>query len=227
MVQKLVPKPGHTQEELIEWLEAVLRLTGWTPSKLAKEAGLAASTVNRFLAGAGHLLSSTSVGRVEMAAEARLRQRVSNREISIPRDFITSSGHAADAMVVIAEVDPRRGQIVEDGSEWGFPEKWFRFTYGSEPKDCRVVAIEDDAMFNELRAGDRVVIDLSRTDPSPAGIFLLDDGISWTPRRLELLPGIEPATVAISARNPDFRNTESPLADLKIVGRVVGMWRRL
>lgn len=227
MATRLIPKPGHTQEELLEWLEALLRLTGWSSSKLASEAGLAASTVNRFLAGAGHLLSSTSVGRIEATAERRIRERVNAGEISIPRDMVKSNGEPADRMIMIPEIDPRRGSVEMGSAEWGFPENWFRFQYGANPAECRVVAIEDDAMFGELRTGDRVVVDLSRTGPSPAGIFLVDDGVTWTPRHLELLPGVEPPTVMITARNPDYRNREAPVDGLKIIGRVMGMWRRL
>lgn len=227
MAHRLIPSPGHTHEELIEWIEAVLRLTGWSSSHLAKEAGVAASTVNRFLAGAQHLLSSTTVGRIEMAVERRVRERLAREEITIPGEFLTKGGDAADRMIMIPEVDPREGGSKMEQTSWGFPEKWFKFTYGSNPTDCQIVPIEDDAMFNELRTGDRVVVDMRRTAPSPSGVFLLDDGVSWTPRHLELLPGVEPPTVMISARNPDYRNREAPLDSLKIVGRVIGMWRRL
>lgn len=227
MAHRLIPKPGHTHEELIEWIEAVLRLTGWTPSHLAKEAGVAASTVNRFLAGAGHLLSSTTVGRIHMAAGQRLRERVAANEISIPDEFLNNDGSAADRMIRIPEIDPRKGSVEMVRGSWGFPENWFKFTYGTDPEHCKIVAIEDDAMFSELRVGDRVVVDLRHKTPSPGGIFLLDDGVSWTPRHLELLPGIDPPTVMITARNPDYRNREAPLDGLKIVGRIMGMWRRL
>ena len=224
----MLPKPGHSQEELIEWIEAVLSLTGWTPSKLAKEAGLAASTVNRFMAGAGHLLSSSTVGRIETAASRQIRHRAALGEVRVWDDLKKRDGSLADRLVRIPEVDPRLGAAMGDSpSEWGFPENWFRFTYGTDPANCRVVAIEDDAMFSDLRAGDRVVVDLTRTYPSPSGVFLLDDGVTWTPRHLELMHGSEPPTVMITARNPDYRNREALLSGLKIVGRVMGMWRRI
>lgn len=228
MATRLIPKPGNSQEELVEWLEAILRLTGWSSSKLASEAGLAASTVNRFLAGAGHLLSTSSVGRIEMAAERRLRERVNAGEISIPKDMVKPDGSPADRMIRIPEVDPRRGEVeMGVGDEWGFPENWFRFHYGADPSHCCVVPVEDDAMFAELRIGDRVVVDTSRKEPSPAGIFLIDDGVAWTARHLEVLPGVEPPTVMITSRNHDYRSREARIEALKIVGRVIGMWRRL
>lgn len=228
-MREILPKPGHSQEELIEWIDAVLRLTGWSPSKLAKEAGLAASTVNRFLAGAGHLLSSTTVGRIETAASRQIRHRAAVGEVQVWEDLKKRDGTPADRLVRIPEIDPRSGanNMHESPNEWGFPENWFRFTYGTDPGNCRVVAIEDDAMFNDLRVGDRVVVDLSRTYPSPSGVFLLDDGVSWTPRHLEIMHGSEPPTVMITARNPDYRNREALLSGLKIVGRVMGMWRRI
>lgn len=220
-----IPAPGSTEPELLEWLESLMRLTGWSPSRLAKESGLAASTVNRFLAGAGHLLSTTSIGRIQAAAGRRIRERVAAGEIAWPEDFKTRAGEPADRLVLVQEVDPRRGDGVSQ--EWGFPEHWFRFTFGSDPAACRVVAIEDDAMYGELRTGDRVVVDLTRTEPSPPGIFLIDDGVCWTPRHLELLPETEPRVVMVRARHPDYRSREVPLAALKIAGRVMGMWRRV
>lgn len=227
MDRGLMPAPGHSQEDLIEWLEVVLRLTGWSPSKLAKEAGVAASTVNRFMGGAGHLLSTTSVGRIEQAASRRIRERVARGEMS-QEETLGADGQSADKMVTIMEVDarapsPRNAPV----QPWGFPEKWFRFTYSCDPTDCLIVAVEDDAMFSDLRIGDRVIVDTSRTSPSPVGTFMISDGISWTARRLELVADSSPPAVMISARNPDYRTTEVHLSSIKIVGRVMGMWRRM
>lgn len=222
-----IPAPGHTQEDLVEWLELILGLTGWAPSKLAKEAGVAASTVNKFLAGAGHLLSTTSVGRIEQAASKRIRERMGRGEISPPHG-VPPSVATKERMVTIMEVDPRapdpRAAPVQP---WGFPEKWFRFTYSADPLQCLVVSIEDDAMFSDLRIGDRVIVDLTRTMPSPAGTFIINDGISWTARRLELVPDSCPPSVMMSARNPDYRSSEMLLSSINIVGRVMGMWRRM
>lgn len=222
------PKPGHTQEELVAWLEALMRMTGWSPSRLAKEAGIAASTVNKFMAGSPHVLSVTTVSRILTVAERRIRQRVAAGEVSFHQDLLRKDGSPADRMVRLYEVDPRRRDAkMQDGQAWGFPENWFRFVYNTDPTQCIVVSVEDDGMFSELRTGDRVVVDMSRTSPSPAGVFMLDDGHCWTPRHIELLPGLEPPTVMITARNPDYRSREAPLASLKIVGRVMGMWRRI
>lgn len=40
----------HTPEDVTAWIETVLRLTNWSPSKLAREAGIAPSAINRFIA---------------------------------------------------------------------------------------------------------------------------------------------------------------------------------
>jgi len=42
---------GHSADEIRSWLNELLRLTDWKPSRLAHEAGLAPSTLNRFLRG--------------------------------------------------------------------------------------------------------------------------------------------------------------------------------
>lgn len=93
--------------------------------------------------------------------------------------------------------------------------------------DCRVVAVEDEAMWPDYRIGDRVLVDTTVRQASPSGVYVIWDGVSWTLRHLELLPGAKPETVMMKARNPECMSREARLKGLEIMGRVIGMWRRV
>lgn len=198
----MIPRPAPEKEAVLDWLNAIIDATGWSPSRLAKEAGLAPSTVNRILAGADHTLSTTTIGRIETAASRRIRERVAKGEI----DWSKASPLCnEERMVIVEETDPRNKDGSGGSDSWGFPERWFRFTYGGRsPDECRVVAVEDEAMWPDYRVGDRVVVDTTLDKASPAGTYVIWDGVSWTLRHLELLPGIKPATVSVTARNPEW-----------------------
>lgn len=220
----MIERPAPSHDAVLDWLNKVIKLTDWSPSRLAKEAGLAPSTLNRMLAGADHVLSTTTIGRIESAACQRIRERVARGEL----DWSYASPDQNDErMVRVEQIDARSIDSSSDDS-WGFPEKWFRFTYGDRaPDDCRVVAVEDDAMWPDYRIGDRVLVDTTIRHGSPSGVYVLWDGVCWTLRHLELLPGVKPETVMIKARNPECMSREARIRGLKVMGRVIGMWRRV
>lgn len=62
------------REQAREWLRRACALTGWKPSQLAKAAGLAPSTVNRFLkSDVDHVLSTKTVAAILEAVERQIR----------------------------------------------------------------------------------------------------------------------------------------------------------
>lgn len=223
MESQEIPRPGTSKEDVLDWLQAMLTLTDWPPSRLAREAGLAPSTINKALAGAGHVLSTTSIGRIETAVSKRIRERVAAGDLDWRQE-----AHPKERLVYIMQTDARDRTGEKTVDSWGFPENWLRMQCGvDDPTRHRVVAIEDDAMWPDYRTGDRALVDTSLQEASPSGVYMLFDGVQWVPRHLELLPGIEPPTVMIRARSPDHMSREARLSDLRVMGRVVGMWRRV
>lgn len=219
----MLPAPGHTPDELRQWIEKVLERTAWSPSKLAAEAGLAPSTLNRFIAGGNYVLSNTSVARLEAAAIRRIRERVAAGDLQPPAG--QAEPYLPDhKIVLVPEIDPR--DAMNTRSQWGFPENWFRFTFSADAGDCDVVPIEDDGMAPDLRPGDRVVIDRRQADPSMPGMFIIETAAGMVARRLEALPH-EDGLIRVQPRNPDFLTHEISRSSMNIRGRIIGMWRRL
>jgi hypothetical protein len=122
------------------------------------------------------------------------------------------------------------GSIVTDEPElgsWSFPELWLKTELRASVSELRIITIDGDSMEGILRSGDKVIVHIGRTEPSPPGIFILFDGIGLVAKRLEFMEGSEPPSVRISSSNPSYPPYERTVDEVSIVGRVVGRWERL
>lgn len=122
------------------------------------------------------------------------------------------------------------GSIVSDEPElgsWSFPELWLRTELRASVSELRIITIDGDSMEGILRSGDKVIVHVGRTEPSPPGIFILFDGIGLVAKRLEFLEGSDPPSVRISSSNTSYPPYERTVDEINIVGRVVGRWERL
>lgn len=122
------------------------------------------------------------------------------------------------------------GSIVSDEPEfgsWSFPELWLRTELRASVSELRIITIDGDSMEGILRSGDKVIVHIGRTEPSPPGIFILFDGIGLVAKRLEFMEGSDPPTVRISSSNTSYPPYERTVDEINIVGRIVGRWERL
>ena len=55
-----------------------------------------------------------------------------------------------------------------------------------------MISASGDWMVPLLEYDDTVMLDCSRTSPSPSGIFILDDGVGLVARRIEIIPSTKP-----------------------------------
>ena len=76
-------------------------------------------------------------------------------------------------------------------------------------------------MMPDLQQGERVLVDLSDTKPSPAGVFIVSDGLGQIIRQCEYVPHSDPPAIRFSARNPKYEPYTIPLARAQIIGRVL------
>ncbi|WP_420403326.1 S24 family peptidase [Nisaea sp.] len=113
------------------------------------------------------------------------------------------------------------------GTDWYFDSGWLRYELRAAPRDLRIISIDGDSMEPVLHSGDKVMLDLSRTAPSPPGIFVLHDGIGLVAKQLELIPNSEPPRLLIRSESSRYQNYERTLEEVNIVGRVIWFARRL
>lgn len=76
-------------------------------------------------------------------------------------------------------------------------------------------------------SGDRILVDTSQRVPVPPGIFVIWDGLGLVAKRIEHVPHSSPPTVVIRSINPEYATYERHAEDVRIVGRVIWMARKL
>lgn len=112
-------------------------------------------------------------------------------------------------------------------AEWRFPTEWLRAEMRSMLTELRIITIDGDSMSPTLEPGDKVIVDLGRTTPSPPGVFALWDGLALVAKRLEYIDGSDPPSVRILSDNERYRPYERTTDEVKIVGRIRGRWQRM
>lgn len=102
-----------------------------------------------------------------------------------------------------------------------------RKTFEGLHSKLRILPVQGDSMAPDFQSGDRVLVNLTDNNPSPAGIFLLWDGAGFVIRRCEIVPNSKPLRLIQRARNPDYGAHEGLLKDATVCGRVIAHWRKV
>jgi phage repressor protein C with HTH and peptisase S24 domain len=102
---------------------------------------------------------------------------------------------------------------------WKVPEGVLRRRFRGAMSALHIVECEGDSMEPKIHNGDFVFIDTSRRLPSPPGIFAINDGMSQTLKRVELIPNSQPPRVMIISENDRHPTFERGLDEVNIVGR--------
>jgi len=106
----------------------------------------------------------------------------------------------------------------EQGDAWSFPSTFIANELRAEQKNLVVVRCVGDAMDPTVRAGDRVLVDQSETEPSD-GLFALRDKAGRTiVRRLQ--SDMSSRKITVLSDNPLHRPEEVQAKSLKLLGRV-------
>jgi transcriptional regulator with XRE-family HTH domain len=115
----------------------------------------------------------------------------------------------------------KRAELIDAPHEGGlaFQREWIINRLKAVPENLRLVMIETDHMLPTLQRHDQVLIDMSRTTPSPLGMFVIFDGMGLSVQRLERLGKND--LIRISCDNPAYSHKDIPQNQLDIIGRVV------
>lgn len=109
---------------------------------------------------------------------------------------------------------------VEDGEPYHFQRSWILHDLKADPSNLRIMHVEGDSMMPTLHSGDVVLVDLSRTRPTPPGIFVLFDGMGLVAKRLENIPNHDPPKVRVISDNTFYTPYERTADEVNIIGRI-------
>jgi phage repressor protein C with HTH and peptisase S24 domain len=147
-----------------------------------------------------------------------------------PREVRETRGLAGDA-VTFDELDTplASGAGLDRASEnplggWSVPREVIKIGSRSAGANLKMLTILGDEMEPTFRMNDRILVDTSDTRPSPAGVFVVWDGMSLVVRRIEMLAGSEPVRLRVSTDSPKYQPVERLHAETLIQGRVIARW---
>ena len=123
-----------------------------------------------------------------------------------------------------------QGAMIDVESEvgrWPFPVDYLKGALSLRTRQLSLIEVIGDSMEPTLRSGDRILVDLGDQSIEQGGVFAIYDGTVTVVKRIEKVPGSEPAEVVLMSDNP-LHNDYRVLADMvHVAGRVVWFGRRM
>lgn len=119
------------------------------------------------------------------------------------------------------------GMLINDEPEdkpFYFQRAWVRDHLRASPTELRVIEVRGDSMIPTLCEGDIILVRITDKNPSPPGIFVLFDGFGLVVKRLEMEAE---GKLRILSDNPQYGPYTRPLAEVRVIGRVVWFAREL
>lgn len=140
----------------------------------------------------------------------------------------------ASALVRVPVYDARLsagpGALNEHVAEvevWEFSRRYLTEELKVSPTDLSVVEVQGDSMEPTLRSGDRVLVDHTDLNPAKPGVFAIWDSNATVVKRLEQIPGSDPAVLVLISDNKHHRRYTVRAEAVRVLGRVVWFSRRL
>lgn len=218
-------------EEDQELVRSLARHAKLAPAAIAREAGLAASTINRSFNG-------TATTRLSLPTLEKLRdaypdfpgwqdERFKDRRAP----FHGFPAERSPDLVELEQIDLRYGlggtyldqPVVAEKRQ--FSRAWLRHFTAAAPEHLFWTQGDGDSMEPTIRSGEVILIDRSQDTPRMGdGVWAIAWGDIGMIKRLRPLPD---GTVEIHSDNPAVRPALASDGELHIIGRVVAVVRKL
>ena len=141
------------------------------------------------------------------------------------------------ASITFMNITPSAGgNVLNDGVDrsragnndsFAMPVEMLRKITPTPSAGLRLITISGDSMLPMLKHGDVVMVDCTQTQPSPPGIFIIDDGVGLVAKRLDLVPATQPQMLRLTSENGVYTNYQRRIDEVHIIGRVVWFARTL
>lgn len=213
------------------------RLTqlGKNPFEAARDGGLERNFVNDILNDKKRNVRGDNLEKLARGLEATPAEVLSGEFISEPNaDRVVAHAPEADPMVAIPEYDVRLsaggGSLVDEEKiidYWQFSRRYLESELRVRASNLGVVTVDGDSMYPTLWSGDRVMVDLTETNPAKPGVYAIFDSDATVVKRIERVPATDPPEVVLISDNKNH-NQYRVLADMvTVIGRVVWFARRM
>lgn len=205
-------------------LKQVIKQNGTNASELARQCGLKPSFIYDILNGKSTNPSTAKMARVSEALGTDLSSllglapaaRAKSEYVMMSSMLVTQAAAGGKVNIEEKEAEP-----------YYFRQSWVTDRLHTSPENLRMIFVEGDSMEPTLCQGDMVLVDITRKNPSPPGIFVLFDGMALIAKRLEFLPQSKPPSVRILSDNTQYQPYERKISEVQIIGRVVWFAREI
>lgn len=196
-----------------QFLEALAR-SGMTLAELARRSGVKYDALNKLKSREGASTSAENAARIARALG-----------FADAEGDLTVTTNAPGDMVDIYNVEASAGYGALVGHEMvvdrlSFPPGYLSKITRSHPKNLAIIWVKGKSMEPTLSDDDIVMVDLSKTDLSYDGLFVVrDGGDSLLVKRISR--GSKRGTVLLVSDNPQYPNQERAFEDVEVVGKVI------
>lgn len=198
-----------------EWLKTQFRLhPDRKQAELAEALGVGAPAVSKMLAGARQIRAS------EYVLMRRFFGMPVDGESAATGSGRNNSGRAGRYVLEPLGMKEKNSPAAEDDA-WVIPGSLLKGRTAASPDQIRIFTVQESAMAPDFTPGEQVLVDLSDQKPSPAGVFILSDGMGHIIRRCEYVPHSQPPQVRLSTASGKFETHTLFLKDAGLVGRVI------
>jgi phage repressor protein C with HTH and peptisase S24 domain len=210
-----------------------MRKRGITSTVLARQAEVRASFIYDIISGKSANPSTIKLARVAKSLGVSLAWLAGNSELVTDSPIIplrTPHDEYVAISRIAVDISPGGGNVISQahgGEPCYFSKTWIRQQLLASPDDLRVLYVRGDCMEPTLCHNDQIIIDTSRTAPSPPGIFVLFDGFGLVAKRLEHITHQNQSRLRIISDNPQYSVYERRIEEASIIGRVVWFARQI
>lgn len=110
---------------------------------------------------------------------------------------------------------------------WQFSRRYIENELRVAPSNLGLVTVDGDSMYPTLWPGDRVMVDMSETNPAKGGVYAIFDSDATVVKRVERVPASEPPMVVLISDNKNHNQYRVPADLVTVIGRVVWFARRM
>lgn len=213
---------------LIRNLKAAMRNQEINAINLARQADLKPSFVYDILSGKSTNPSTQRLAKIAEVLQIPLTELLGLTEpFAPPRK--PGEGYVAISSILAMGAAEGGTSVIEEkqGEPYYFRRSWIQDRLGAKPEDLRMIFIAGDSMEPTLCQGDMILVDITKKNPSPPGIFVLFDGLGLVAKRIEFLSHSRPPSIRILSDNPQYLPYERHIAETEIIGRVVWFAREI
>ncbi len=192
-----------------KWLEEQFKINPRkTRAGLAVKLCLDAPAISKILAGKRQIKANEYLGMREYFGLSGEHEQQSQHAVNgcVLQSF--DHGGLSDQSAACAQ------------DSWIMPARLLREKTSAEPENIRIFSVQESAMAPDFIKGEQVLVDLSDTNPSPPGVFVVSDGMSHMIRSCEYVPHSDPPKMKLNANNQKFSYVMD-MGKAEIIGRVI------